>query len=129
MMKEHPERFKEALEDMVWQFAYRGLKDGKPALFEGGLSALEGAFEALGWENPHYIEEDDMITCNIEGCHEFSSAGTHWGNGKEYLRLCDEHYKQSISGIPCPKIKQSVIEKEAKRDPITGIMPVRENDQ
>lgn len=117
-------KYKDALEDMVWQFAYRGLKNGKPALFDGGLSALEHAFEVLGWYSPHYVKEDDMIICNVNGCHEFSSAGTHWGAGKMYLRLCSEHCHQSYSGIPCPPIKKSVIEKESKRDPITGILPL-----
>ena len=37
---------REALEGMVWQFGYRGVKSGRPIIWTGGLSALEEAFEA-----------------------------------------------------------------------------------
>ena len=45
----------EVLEDMVWQFGYRGVKNKRPVIHTGGLSALEAAFEVLGWEDPHYL--------------------------------------------------------------------------
>lgn len=41
------------LEDLVRQFAYPTTVDGSPALTTGGLSALEGAFTVLGWDDPH----------------------------------------------------------------------------
>lgn len=81
------DKYKEALESMVWQFGFRGVRNGKPILHTGGLSVLEEAFEALGYSDPYYVVEDDMITCNIKGCHNWSDVGTHWGNGKEYIRL------------------------------------------
>ena len=43
---------REALEDMVWQFAYRGTYEGRENLHTGGLSALESAFDALGISDP-----------------------------------------------------------------------------
>lgn len=43
------------IEGLVWQFAYSN-PDG--SIHHGGLSALEDAFEALGWESP-YMEKDD----------------------------------------------------------------------
>jgi hypothetical protein len=43
------ERLEQALESMCWQFAYR---DGD-VLGTYGLSALEDAFSALGWDDPH----------------------------------------------------------------------------
>ena len=48
-------KYKEALEDMAWQFGYRGTKDGKEVIHTGGLSALETAFFVLGWDDPHII--------------------------------------------------------------------------
>ena len=46
------DELKEALADMVSQFAYETETDGGFALFTGGLSALEGAFYALGLSDP-----------------------------------------------------------------------------
>lgn len=44
------ERTIDALIGMVQQFAFR---TDKGALWTGGLSALEEAFEVLDWEDPH----------------------------------------------------------------------------
>jgi hypothetical protein len=38
----------------VWQFAHRGTKDGKRVL-TARLSALEEAFDALDWDDPHVV--------------------------------------------------------------------------
>jgi hypothetical protein len=46
------EQLTDALKDMVWQFAYRGVKSGKENIHTGGLSALELAFDVLGWVDP-----------------------------------------------------------------------------
>ncbi len=113
---------KEALESMVWQFGYRGVKNKKPVIHTGGLSALEEAFEALGWDDPHYLPEEGY-TCEVVGCMEPDSAGVHWGDDKLYLRLCHEHCHQSYSGVPMPPIKLWALDREAKRDPITGCLP------
>lgn len=54
------QQLREALENMVWQFGYhtvRTLTDNKAIISTGGLSALEEAFEALGWDDPKIIEE------------------------------------------------------------------------
>lgn len=51
----------ETIEDLVYQFAYRGTKDGVPVLITGGLSALEGAFAVLGWDDPHPIADLDQV--------------------------------------------------------------------
>lgn len=45
-------RLREALEDMVYQFAYSRTQDGEVIISTGGLSALEDAFETLGWPDP-----------------------------------------------------------------------------
>lgn len=62
-------QLRDALEDMAFQFGYRGVKNGRPNIHTGGLSALESAFEALGWDDPHYLLE--------EGCHDQDSMATH----------------------------------------------------
>ncbi len=108
---------------MVFQFGYRGVKNNKPVIHTGGLSALEETFEALGWDDPHYLPEQGY-TCEVVGCMNEDSAGTHWGDSKVYLRLCHKHYAQSYSGIPIPPIKQYALDREAKRDTNTGILPL-----
>jgi hypothetical protein len=113
--------YKEALEDMVWQFGYRGVKNNKPVIHTGGLSALESAFEVLGWDDPHYLPEEGY-TCEVVGCVEPDTCGTHWGDNPLYLRLCSEHYRQSCSGVLMPLIKQWALGREVKRDPKTGFL-------
>jgi hypothetical protein len=49
------ETLKEAIEDLLRQFAYRGEKDGRLVLTTGGLSALEAGFAAIGWSDPHPV--------------------------------------------------------------------------
>lgn len=55
------DKCREALEDMVWHFAFHGLAPGGQSrlqIWTGGLIVLEKAFEALGWENPHVLDEE-----------------------------------------------------------------------
>ena len=65
------ERLKDALEDMVYQFGYRSVIGGKRCFTTGGLSALENAFEALGWDEGHVVEDGG---CEIEGCNEWATC-------------------------------------------------------
>lgn len=84
------ESFKEALEDMVNQFAYPGTPvDGIVSITTGGLSALEGAFEALGYSDPQPMPHKQ---CQHEGCVEHSTCGTSTKDG--YKHLCFKHYKE-----------------------------------
>jgi len=62
----------EALVDMVYQFAYRGMQDNKRIFMTGGLSALEGAFYVLGWDDPHFV--GDEHGCEIAGCERWSGC-------------------------------------------------------
>ena len=110
---------REALESMVWQFGYRGVKNGKPNIHTGGLSALEEAFEALGWDDPHYLPEEGC-TCEVVGCMQADTCGTHWGD--LYLRLCGQHCSYANDNKPRPPIKQWALDREAKRDSITGVL-------
>ena len=114
---------KEALKSMVQQFGRRSVKSKKPVIHTGGLSALEEAFLALGWDDPHYLPEEGY-TCEVVGCMEADTAGTHWGESKLYLRLCHEHLRQSYSGEPMPPLKQWALDREAKRDPVTRFLPL-----
>lgn len=114
--------YKEALLDMVFQFGYRGVRGGKPMIWTAGLSALEGAFEALEWDDPHYLPEQGY-TCEIEGCMEADTCGTLWGDSPLYLRICSKHHGQLCRGYPIPEIKQYALDREAKRDPVTRRLP------
>jgi hypothetical protein len=110
----------DALEDMVYQFGYHTVADGRPAIITGGLSALESAFSALGWEDPHFLPEEGN-TCEIKGCMEEISSGMNWGD--MYLSLCHNHTRQAYNkNIKRPEVKNYAIEREKRRDKITGLL-------
>lgn len=76
---------REALEGMVYQFAY--WSDGDPpGHVTGGLSALEEAFAVLGWDEPHPAP---FQQCDEPGCRKQSSSGTPTLDG--YRRTCFDH--------------------------------------
>ena len=110
---------KEALIDMIFQFGYRTVIDNKPAIITGGLSALEGAFDALNWDDPHYLTPEGN-TCEIEGCMNEISSGQRWG--KYYLSLCHKHGAMAFKKKRRPKVKSYAIERELKRDKKTGFL-------
>lgn len=60
------DELREALIDMVWQFAYVGTKDDKAVVYTGGLSALEGAFSALGLSDPITILDFEAAIKNTD---------------------------------------------------------------
>ena len=113
------EKFRDALEDMVFQFGYRDVKNNKPVIHTAGLNALEYAFDALGWKDPHYLPEEGY-TCEVIGCVEADAAGTYWGD--LYLRLCGTHTQEAFEKKTRPPIKQWALDREAKRDPLTRIL-------
>jgi len=104
---------------MVFQFGYRGVKDGRPIISTGGLSALESAFMVLGWSDNHEIPECGN-TCDVDGCMQESNVGTPWGD--MYLRLCPDHFRLLIDKRERPKIKWYAVDRESKRDPVTGFL-------
>jgi len=77
-----------ALEDMVWQFADR--IDNPPRLGTMGLSALEGAFETLGWDDPHTPEE--VVQCAYPGCNRWATGAVNqkWTCHEHYAALAEE---------------------------------------
>ena len=81
---------REALEGMMYQFAYASVKDGQPALSTGGLSALEDAFEALGWSDPYIIPHPVWCDAPVTPrCAEPTTWGTPTPDG--YKRFCAKH--------------------------------------
>ena len=81
---------REALEVMVYQFAYDTVKDGQPALMTGGLSALEDAFDVLGWDDPYIIPDPVWCDAPVEPrCPLKIHQGTPTLSG--YKHYCLEH--------------------------------------
>ena len=115
-------KYKDALEEMVWQFAYRGVKNGKSVLHTGGLSALETAFTALGWSDPKYFDDVEGI-CDVEGCPGWVEAQGGMWRETGYWCLCREHSHAYREGEPQPKMKQRAIDREASRGD-DGCLPV-----
>ena len=113
----------EFLVDAVWQFGHRSVKDGKPVIHSGGLSTLEFGFRLLGWDDPHFLtdEEQDGTVCEIDGCVRPASAGWKWDG--LYLRICSDHLMMERGGKPRPSVKQYAKDREATRDPKTGTLP------
>lgn len=110
---------KEVLEDMVYQFGYQGVIKGKPVISTGGLSALESAFAALGWEDPHILSEEGN-TCEIAGCMNEISSGLNWG--RYYLSLCSKHSLMAFKKKRRPPVKEYAVKRELTRDKITGFL-------
>ena len=74
-----------ALEDVCYQFG--GWNDTKGGLTTSSLSALEFAFEVLGWDEPHPVPP---MQCDEPGCKKQSVCG--WPSPKGYRRTCSEHH-------------------------------------
>jgi hypothetical protein len=85
------ERLREAREDMLYQFAGDSTRDGHPVFCTDGLSALEGAFAALGWDDPYTPPNVEQIQCQHPGCPQRSTCGTPTPEG--YKRFCGDHYR------------------------------------
>jgi len=107
--------YKEALEEMTWQFAYRGVKNGKSVMHTGGLSALESAFETLGWDDPKFFDDMDGFICDVKGCPEWVEAQGGMWRETGYWCLCSKHSQMYREGKPQPKMKQRAINREASR--------------
>jgi hypothetical protein len=88
------QEMREALEHMTCQFGYwnPGESKGQGGLTTGGLSALEDAFAALGWDEPHYVKE---MECDEPGCGAQNSSG--WPSPRGYRHTCHDHYRATIS--------------------------------
>ena len=78
---------REALEIMCVEFSCWSEKDGG-GLWCGGLSALEEAFRALGWSDPHPRPD---LACQEPECSQRASCGYPYTGG--YKWTCHDHYK------------------------------------
>jgi hypothetical protein len=105
------QRIRDGLEDMAWQFAYRIMVDGRPAITAGGTSALVEAFDILGWDDPRQVGEE--VCCEVDGCNQWVEAYLTWDG--LYLRLCAAHAREADDGRPRPTIRQSALKREATR--------------
>lgn len=85
MSREISMESREIIESLLHQFAY---DNEHGAIGTGGLSALEAAFDYMGWEDPHPLEEE--LICNNESCEKTATCGTPTPEG--YQRLCYDHY-------------------------------------
>jgi len=83
---EEENKLREALIDMVDQFAYP--LDDPPRITTGGLSVLEEAFEVLGYPDPMETPEKK---CQFDGCNKRATCGTPTEHG--YKRVCIHHFK------------------------------------
>ena len=87
-LKAKLEEATELIVGLVTQFGY--WSDGKsPGFTTGGLSDLEAAFEFLGWDEPHFIEE---CCCDEKGCRKQATCGTPSPGG--YRSVCGDHYRE-----------------------------------
>ena len=73
---------REALESMVRQFAH--WNDAVGGYTTGGFSALEDAFEVIGWDDPHPAPEARCYKCKRQ-----STIGTPTAEG--YRWSCSDH--------------------------------------
>ncbi len=79
-------RAMETIEGLVVQYA--PWDHGVGGFQTGGLSALQDAFDALGWDDPHPYPAG---RCEEPGCMRQRSCGMPAPDG--YRWLCGEHYR------------------------------------
>jgi hypothetical protein len=89
---------RDTVRNLIIQF---GSYNNKGGIGTSGLSALEDAFDALGWDDPHEIPE---MTCDEPGCKKHITCG--WPSPIGYRRTCGDHYRAAL-GV-----------KEAKPSPV-----------
>lgn len=116
-------KYRDALEDMVWQFAHRGTKNGKSILWTGGLSTLGYAFDVLGWSDPKYFEDMDDCICDVKDCAEWVVAQGGMWRETGYWCLCSNHSRAHREGKVQPEMKQRAVEREARRGD-DGCLPI-----
>ena len=80
---------REIIEDLVLQFGYRSARNRQTVIGTAGLSALEWAFQFLGWKDPHPIP---WAGCQAKGCYQPATCGTPTPDG--YKSLCGNHYRE-----------------------------------
>lgn len=102
------EEARELIKNLIVQFGYRDVKNGKPVLHSGGIATLEWAFKFVGWSDPYFVPPnlERFIFCNVKGCLEPAAGGTSWGD--KYVFLCSkhfDHYLKNKKGLPLKKFE------------------------
>ncbi len=96
------------------------------------IARLRGIIETLEKQlrEVEYAEyEPYMGWCDVDGCNqESSSNGGNWSE-TGYWCLCPKHSKLARDGGEQPKMKQSAINRENKRDKTTGILTISEAEE
>lgn len=87
-VKAENEKLRDCVEELARQFG--GWHSGKGGYTTNGLSALEFAFEVLGWDDPHI---DKKSRCDEPGCKKQINCGWNDSKGKR-RRTCSQHYER-----------------------------------
>ena len=88
-MKHTKKELLDTIESLVTQFAFNYMSLGMPAYGTGGLSALENAFDVLGWSDPQPAPEHK---CQYGKCNQWANCGTPSKDG--YKRVCEKHFSK-----------------------------------
>ena len=99
-----------ALLAVVWRFAIRSVKGRQLLLCTDGEVALEDAFRALGWQDPHEVQAQGNA-CEVEQCFDWAVMGQEWKG--LYLNLCQRHLDDAVEGYRRPRIKEWALAREA----------------
>lgn len=78
----------ECIEGLAYQYGMQMDGIGIPLLSSGAISAMEYAFEVLGWPDPKPMKESE---CDYPDCHQWANCGTPTKNG--YKMCCYKHFK------------------------------------
>lgn len=81
--RERMKTAKEVVEGLLHQFAYDATG---PALWTGGLSALEDGFTFMEWDDPYPIPG---LACDEPGCIKRRTCG--WPSPAGYRHTCGDH--------------------------------------
>lgn len=87
------QELREALEGMCRQFAFWS----KGSLWHGGLSALEEAFDVLGWGDLHPCPD---MQCDEPGCTEQATCGVPTPEGYRHMCSKDAQKYREKEGKP-----------------------------
>jgi len=98
---------------LMYAFAERGMKKGMPTLATGGDPALQRAFEVLEWQDPHWVNHDGPLICEIADCYQWGVGPAKWG--KAQLMLCETHSLEAYLRRPMRRPKQYALDRELER--------------
>ncbi len=92
-MTDREYELEDCLIDMCYQFAHKGISDGKACLSSMGLSTLEDAFIVLGWNDPNFDIPEECL-CEVKECQRWMKGWVSDEVG--HYRVCDVHEKDWV---------------------------------